>query len=96
MEKTQKESRTRKYEVVNLSPVSARRSVDLAAKIEFDIQRCKGCCLCIYVCPTENIKMSEKLNKKGHPYAQLIDKNKCTGCGLCFQICPDLVIEIEK
>ena len=65
-------------------------------KIIFDADRCKGCGLCISACPKQNIKMSDKLNKNGHNYAEVIDEDKCTGCGLCFQMCPDLVIEIDK
>ena len=65
-------------------------------KINFDIERCKGCELCILACPINIIKMSTKLNKKGFHYAEIIDKEKCTGCGMCFQMCPDLAIEIEK
>jgi len=64
-------------------------------KIKFDIERCKGCALCVDACPRTNIRMSEKLNQKGHRYAQIIDEEKCTGCGLCYQMCPDLAIEIE-
>lgn len=65
-------------------------------KINFDIERCKGCELCTLVCPIKIIKMSDKLNKKGFHYAEITDKEKCTGCGMCFQMCPDLVIEVEK
>ena len=65
-------------------------------KITFDIEKCKGCELCINVCPVNNIRMSKKLNKKGFHYAEIIDEEKCTGCGFCFQMCPDLVIEIDK
>ena len=66
------------------------------SKITIDSERCKGCAFCVTVCPTKNIKMSSKLNKKGYYYAEIIDIEKCTGCGLCFQMCPDLCIEIEK
>ena len=52
--------------------------------------------ICMGVCPVNNIKMSDNLNKKGYHYAKIIDKEKCTGCGLCFQMCPDLVIEIKN
>ena len=66
------------------------------AKIKFDIKRCKGCGLCVPVCPKDNIKMSQEANESGHLYAELIDENVCTGCALCFKMCPDLVIEIEN
>ena len=65
-------------------------------EIKFNVERCKECGFCVDVCPEGNIKMSDKLNKKGYHYAEIIDKEKCSGCGLCFQMCPDLCIEIEK
>jgi len=65
-------------------------------EIKFNVEKCKGCEFCVGVCPIENIRMSNKLNKKGYHYAEIVDEEKCTGCGLCFQMCPDLCIEIEK
>jgi len=64
------------------------------AKIKFRIERCKGCGLCVPVCPNDNIQMSCGINKLGQKYAEVIDKDKCTGCGLCCLMCPDVVIAI--
>ena len=68
----------------------------IKVKIKFETQECKGCGLCVDVCPKHIIKMSEIFNQMGHRYAEVSDEDKCTGCGLCFQMCPDLVIEIEE
>ena len=65
------------------------------ADIIFDKEKCKGCELCVSVCPIGIIKMSDDMNKNGFHYA-VVDKEKCTGCGMCFRMCPDMVIEIEK
>jgi len=65
-------------------------------KIQFNILRCKGCELCVGVCPQHILKMSENLNQSGNSYVEIIDIDKCTACGMCFQMCPDLAIEIEK
>ena len=64
--------------------------------IKIDIEKCKGCEFCVSVCPNENIRLVNEMNKKGYHYAEIIDKKRCTGCGLCFQMCPDVCIEIEK
>ncbi len=61
-----------------------------------DSERCKGCELCIGVCPQKIIAVSEKVNKKGLRYVELVDAEKCTGCGLCFKMCPDCAIEIRE
>ncbi len=63
-------------------------------KINIDTQKCKGCKLCVSVCPLEIIEMSSKRNDKGYCPAVVIDKEKCISCGRCFQICPDLAITI--
>lgn len=66
------------------------------AKIKFNIERCKGCGLCVIACPRDNIRMSAELNKGGHKYAEIIDEANCNGCGMCFRMCPDIVIEISN
>lgn len=65
------------------------------AKIKFYAQRCKGCGLCVLVCPHNNIQMSKDLNETGHPYAVLADPAKCTYCAMCGRMCPDMAIEID-
>jgi 2-oxoglutarate ferredoxin oxidoreductase subunit delta len=64
--------------------------------IKIDALRCKGCGLCVGVCPNQVIKMSDETNSKGHKFAQITEQDKCTACGMCFLMCPDVVIEIEK
>ncbi len=66
-----------------------------AMRIKIDTERCKGCGLCVNVCPKHTLQMSESTNKSGYLYIEIIDGEECTGCGLCFQMCPDLVIEID-
>lgn len=67
-------------------------------KVVFERERCKGCQLCVPVCPVKIIRMSERLNKAGYYPAEVPpDKvEECRSCGLCAVICPDLVIEVKK
>jgi 2-oxoglutarate ferredoxin oxidoreductase subunit delta len=65
----------------------------MAGKIIIDTERCKGCGLCVAVCPNKNISISEKSNKKGYFPAQFNDKD-CTGCAMCAIICPEAIIEV--
>ena len=66
------------------------------AKIKINIERCKGCGICVSVCPIDNLRMSANMNKSGHKHVEVIDEAKCTGCALCCQMCPDVVIEIVE
>jgi len=66
-------------------------------KIHFthDKERCKGCNLCIDVCPQKALAESEDVNEKGFKYIVMKHPEKCNGCGLCVLMCPDCGIEIE-
>ena len=58
-------------------------------------KRCKGCALCIDVCPKKILKLSKDLNSKGYHYIIVTDAQECIGCGACYQVCPDYVFEIK-
>ncbi len=67
------------------------------AKVTFYEEQCKGCGLCVSVCPKGIVVMNkEKLNIKGFHPACVTDMDKCIGCAFCATICPDCVIEVEK
>jgi 2-oxoglutarate ferredoxin oxidoreductase subunit delta len=66
------------------------------AKVTFRAERCKGCQLCLPVCPKGIIRMSEQINSMGYHPAGVEEQDKCTGCALCALMCPDMVIEVEK
>ncbi len=66
-------------------------------KVTFNEERCKGCKLCITVCPKKIVEMdAEKLNLKGFHPAGVKEMDKCIGCAFCATICPDCVITVEK
>ncbi len=64
--------------------------------IVVDIERCKGCEVCIANCATGVISMEIKVNSKGYPYAKMDKPELCTGCANCALVCPDSVITVYK
>lgn len=68
------------------------------AKLTFRDDRCKGCGLCISVCPKQIIEFKDTLNVKGYNPATVKPENmdKCIACASCARNCPDVVITIEK
>ena len=68
----------------------------LKGVIEIEELRCKGCGLCVSVCPSGSIKLSEtKLTPQGYHPAEAVG-DKCNGCGTCALICPDAVITVRR
>lgn len=66
-------------------------------KVTINIDVCKGCDLCAFVCPKKIIKLSTtKINEKGYPSAEIIEPESCIGCGFCAIMCPDSAITLEK
>lgn len=67
------------------------------SKAYFNEEICKGCGLCVTVCPKKIVAIdSGKLNKKGYNPAGVTDSEKCIGCAFCAMICPDCAIEVKE
>ena len=62
-------------------------------KVYVNAGRCKGCFLCVNVCPTEALTPSGELNAKGNETVEA-DQEKCIACGACYKVCPDCAIEV--
>lgn len=66
------------------------------ATIKIKQQYCKGCMLCIPLCPNKALVVSKVLNNYGiHPVV-FKENGTCNGCKGCALICPDVAIEILK
>ncbi len=59
-----------------------------------DVDRCKGCELCVLACPPHVLSMSEGVNDLGYRYPELAEG--CTGCGACLMVCPDFVFDVFR
>jgi len=64
-------------------------------KIIIDSERCKGCGLCVSVCPKGAIVISKHCNKTGYLPAQW-NNSDCTACAACAVICPDAAIKVLR
>ena len=60
--------------------------------LEIDVERCKGCELCVGACPSRVLVMSDDTNSRGQHYASLGSDN-CNECSMCYQMCPDMAIQ---
>ncbi len=63
--------------------------------ISVDKNHCKGCELCVQVCPMKIISMSKEITVRGYFYAQVHDPSRCIGCQLCAIQCPDVAITVH-
>lgn len=66
--------------------------------VEFREDRCKGCSLCIQVCPKEIITISSRFNTSGYKVVEVRDEvmETCTSCAACAMICPDYAISVWR
>jgi 2-oxoglutarate ferredoxin oxidoreductase subunit delta len=64
-------------------------------EIIIDIEKCKGCELCVESCNKESIGISQTINLKGYQFAIKIN-DLCNGCGSCALVCPDAVISVYR
>lgn len=65
-------------------------------RVRFREDRCKGCSLCVSVCPVQIIRLADRVNRLGYRPAAVAEQEKCIGCTLCAIVCPDLVIEVFR
>ncbi len=66
-------------------------------RVTFEERYCKGCELCVSVCPVHIIEMDHsRLNENGYHPAGVTEQEKCIACANCAITCPDSVITVEK
>ena len=63
---------------------------------EIDVDRCKGCGLCVEVCPKNVLEISEKVNTLGYFPAYQARPEDCISCAICCTMCPDVAISINE
>ncbi|MFO8067866.1 MAG: 4Fe-4S binding protein [Bacteroidales bacterium] len=63
--------------------------------VVINIEKCKGCEVCIEACPQQVLEMSQEVNTKGYHYSVKVNSG-CTGCANCAVVCPDAVITVYR
>ncbi len=61
-----------------------------------DVERCKGCGVCVEACPFNVLGLADEVNGKGYHYAVMANADACTGCASCGIICPDSCIVVYR
>jgi len=68
----------------------------MALHHRIDENRCKGCGLCVAVCPKNVLEISDKVSPKGYFPAYQARPEDCIKCAICCVICPDVAITITE
>ncbi len=61
-----------------------------------DKDRCKGCGLCVAICPKNVLELSREVNTKGYFPVFQARPQDCVYCAMCCVMCPDVAIEIKE
>jgi 2-oxoglutarate ferredoxin oxidoreductase subunit delta len=61
-----------------------------------DEEICKGCGLCIALCPHHVMGFAGHINSRGFHPACAVRPDQCTACAQCAIMCPDVCIRILK
>lgn len=78
-----------------LAPAPPSSAGAALAPLAIAVDRCKGCGLCVAVCPPGVLALESVLvNRLGYHPVRLVDPERCTSCALCYRVCPDSVFTV--
>jgi len=63
-------------------------------EIRIDDQYCKGCFLCLEVCPKKVLGRGNQRSRAGYSMPQVESLKDCISCLLCELTCPDLALTV--
>lgn len=68
----------------------------MAYRHEIDHNHCKGCGLCVTVCPKNVLELTSEVSPKGYFPAYQARPEDCIFCAICCTMCPDVAITITE
>lgn len=69
-----------------------KNHIEKLNKIQIDENWCKGCGICVAVCPAKILELNDRMKA----VVKEDSENLCRECGLCEVYCPDFAILIVK
>lgn len=57
---------------------------------------CKGCGICIEMCPVKILSFSREFNETGFHFPEVSDQKKCVRCKNCMIYCPDFAMVVTE
>ncbi len=66
------------------------------ADITIDKACCKGCDICLSICPKKIFVHSKKRNDYGTNMPEAVNRETCLFCGMCERLCPDGAISVRR
>lgn len=55
---------------------------------------CKGCRICVDLCPTRTLEMVDSPDRWEGTVVKVVRMDDCNGCGVCEVECPDFAITV--
>ena len=68
----------------------------MAFQYIIDKDGCKGCSLCVSICPKNVLEISDEVNSKGYFPVYQARPEDCIVCAMCCTMCPDVAITITE
>lgn len=65
------------------------------AQIQINQKWCKGCYLCIEICPQKVFERAKEVSEKGFQPVAIVHPEECIQCMQCEMLCPDLAIDVK-
>lgn len=66
------------------------------SKVRVQVDRCKGCGICLAACPLGILQFTGQYNAKGYEYVRLTDEQGCKSCAICAEVCPEIALHIYR